>query len=284
MASEGTAETMKEPKPTEEEKTAAPAEADADKVSVPATPAASGEDTPAEPASETSVDHSVRVYVGNLAWEVTSLELTDHIKAAGLEVKSANVMTSPDGRSKGCGIVEFVSADAAKEAVQKMNDTELKGRPIFVREDRGERKASTGVGGRGFDRFGGSGRGRGRGAYSGRGATSQFSSNENSKDKRVYVGNLSWEVAWQDLKDHMIEAGEVVRAEVIKEPSGRSKGCGIVEFATEDGAKKAISELTDTELKGRRIFVREDREITKAGGRGPGAGRGRGGRRFDNNR
>lgn len=32
--------------------------------------------------------------------------------------------------------------------------------------------------------------------------------------RRVYVGNLGWGVAWQDLKDHMRQAGEVLRAEV----------------------------------------------------------------------
>lgn len=32
--------------------------------------------------------------------------------------------------------------------------------------------------------------------------------------RRVYVGNLGWGVAWQDLKDHMRQAGEVIRAEV----------------------------------------------------------------------
>ena len=33
--------------------------------------------------------------------------------------------------------------------------------------------------------------------------------------KRVYVGNLSWDVKWQDLKDHMRKAGEVIHADVM---------------------------------------------------------------------
>ena len=40
------------------------------------------------------------------------------------------------GRSRGCGIVEFSSAEMAKNAMDSMNNTELDGRPIFVREDR----------------------------------------------------------------------------------------------------------------------------------------------------
>ncbi|CAM9195112.1 unnamed protein product, partial [Sphacelaria rigidula] len=77
---------------------------------------------------------------------------------------------------------------------------------------------------------------------------------------RVYVGNLSWETEWQDLKDHMRSAGEVVRADVMRDASGRSKGCGIVEYRTPMEAQTAITTLLDTELKGRLIFVREDRE------------------------
>ena len=43
--------------------------------------------------------------------------------------------------------------------------------------------------------------------------------------KRIYVGNLSWQVSWQDLKDHMRQAGEVIYADVMTEggKGGRSK-------------------------------------------------------------
>ena len=78
--------------------------------------------------------------------------------------------------------------------------------------------------------------------------------------RRVYVGNLGWNVAWQDLKDHMRQAGEVIRAEIMQGPGGRSKGCGIVEFSTADEARYAISNLHDTELQGRLILVRQDKD------------------------
>lgn len=80
---------------------------------------------------------------------------------------------------------------------------------------------------------------------------------------RVYVGNLSWSVSWQDLKDHMRSAGNVVHANVISEDDGRSKGFGIVEYCSPEEAREAISTLTDTHLKGRLIFVREDRVPSK---------------------
>ena len=93
----------------------------------------------------------------------------------------------------------------------------------------------------------------------------------------VYVGNLSWDVSWQDLKDHFKSAGHVTHADVMLEPgSTRSKGCGLVTFANAKDAQTAIATLHDTELNGRLIFVREDRESTPGAaslhGRGGGGG------------
>jgi len=82
---------------------------------------------------------------------------------------------------------------------------------------------------------------------------------------RVWVGNLSFKTSWQDLKDHMRAAGNVVRAEVFLEADGvRSKGCGVVEYQSEQEARKAIDTLFDSILQGRPIIVREDREENKA--------------------
>lgn len=203
-------------------------------------------------------DRNSRVYVGNLSWGVSWQDLKDHMKSTGLDVARANIMTTPDGRSKGCGIVEFVTPEGAQQAVLTLNDTELNGRQIFVREDREDKPSGTGyvthTRGGGHDKWHGQGH--------------RFTAGAQSQSKRVYVGNLSWDVRWQDLKDHMRQAGEVLHAEVISESNGRSKGCGIVEFATPAEAQAAISTLTDTELKGRMIFVREDRETSSGSGGG----------------
>lgn len=76
----------------------------------------------------------------------------------------------------------------------------------------------------------------------------------------VYVGNLSWDTRWQGLKDHMRQAGNVVHAEIFTEFSGRSAGCGTVEFDSVEAAERAIATLNETVLDGRNIFVRVDRE------------------------
>lgn len=84
--------------------------------------------------------------------------------------------------------------------------------------------------------------------------------NNNAKGCRVYVGNLPWKVTWPILKDHMKQAGDVVRVDIFEDSQGRSKGCGLVEYASIEEAQEAIKTLNDTEIDGRLIFVREDRE------------------------
>ncbi|KAF6255147.1 G-strand telomere binding protein 1 [Scenedesmus sp. NREL 46B-D3] len=78
--------------------------------------------------------------------------------------------------------------------------------------------------------------------------------------KRCYVSNLAWKTSWQDLKDKFRECGQVVYANVTRGDDGRSKGWGIVEFETPDEAIAAVNTLNGTDLGGRRIAVREDRE------------------------
>eukprot|EP00934_Nitzschia_sp_Nitz4_P004928 Nitzschia sp. Nitz4//scaffold230_size58257//7416//8750//NITZ4_006473-RA/size58257-processed-gene-0.48-mRNA-1//1//CDS//3329543226//4918//frame0 len=212
-----------------------------------ATPGAAADaKTDAAPQDEA---RSRRVYVGNLPWGVSWQDLKDLMKTTGHEVTRSDVMQTPDGRSKGCGIVEFATVEGANQAVLTLNDTELRGRRIFVREDREDFRSGSSA-----PRAGGDAQGH------------RFSQGEQAQSRRVYVGNLSWDVDWPQLKDHMRAAGEVVHAEVICEHNGRSKGCGIVEYQTEAEAQQAISTLTHSELNGRTIFVREDRETSSAPG------------------
>ena len=73
----------------------------------------------------------------------------------------------------------------------------------------------------------------------------------------THVGGVA-----QDLKDHFKQAGNVVYADMLRD-GDRSKGCGIVEFSSPEEATGAISNLNETELHGRRVIVREDREEGK---------------------
>ncbi|GAB7347456.1 hypothetical protein MBLNU459_g4372t1 [Dothideomycetes sp. NU459] len=106
---------------------------------------------------------------------------------------------------------------------------------------------------------------------------------QSQQDRRVYVGNLSYDVKWHHLKDFMRQAGEVLFADVLLLPNGMSKGCGIVEYQTRDQAQNAVNTLSNQNLMGRLVYVREDREAEPrftsggASGRGGFGGEARGG-------
>ncbi|RMZ82706.1 hypothetical protein DV738_g1462, partial [Chaetothyriales sp. CBS 135597] len=82
------------------------------------------------------------------------------------------------------------------------------------------------------------------------------------QDRRVYVGNLAYDVKWHHLKDFMRQAGEVLFADVLLLPNGMSKvgSFAIVEYATREQAQQAIQTLSNQSLMGRLVYVREDRE------------------------
>src|SRR3990172_8976738 len=78
--------------------------------------------------------------------------------------------------------------------------------------------------------------------------------------KKLYVGGLSYGTTEDTLKDTFSQAGTVESATIIMDRmSGRSKGFGFVEMATEEEAQKAIEMFNGKEMDGRSIVVNEAR-------------------------
>ncbi|HLD27013.1 MAG TPA: RNA-binding protein [Patescibacteria group bacterium] len=78
-------------------------------------------------------------------------------------------------------------------------------------------------------------------------------------NKKLYVGNLLYEITEDDLKAHFSQYGSVVSATIIRFQDGRSKGFGFVEMGSEEEVKKAIDGLNEQDYKGRKIVVAEAR-------------------------
>jgi len=94
--------------------------------------------------------------------------------------------------------------------------------------------------------------------------------------KKLYVGNLSYQVTSSDLEKLFAAHGTVESATVIEDrASGRSKGFGFVEMSSDDEAQAAISALDGSDMDGRTIKVNEAKPRPSGGGGGYG---GRGGR------
>jgi RNA recognition motif-containing protein len=105
----------------------------------------------------------VKLFVGNLSWNINDAELEDFFAEHG-QVQSARVITDRDtGRSRGFGFVEMETENVAN-VISATNGQELDGRAIRVNE--AEDRERSGGGGRGG--FGGGG-GGGRGGYGGGG-------------------------------------------------------------------------------------------------------------------
>ncbi|HMQ55003.1 MAG TPA: RNA-binding protein [Anaerolineae bacterium] len=98
-------------------------------------------------------------------------------------------------------------------------------------------------------------------------------------NKKLYVGNMSYDTTEDELRKLFAEVGPVVSVAVITDRmSGRSKGFAFVEMETNEAAQAAIERLNDYEVNRRRITVSEarpPRERSFGGGGGGGGGRGR---------
>ena len=94
--------------------------------------------------------------------------------------------------------------------------------------------------------------------------------------RRLYVGNLSYDVSSSDLQEMMSPHGTVESAEVISDRmTGRSKGFGFVEMSSDQEAQAAIEALNGQQHEGRALTVNEARPREDRGGSGGGYGRGR---------
>lgn len=96
--------------------------------------------------------------------------------------------------------------------------------------------------------------------------------------KKLYVGGLSYGTSEDTLRTSFAQAGSVQTATVIMDKmSGRSKGFGFVEMATDEEANKAIEMWNGKELDGRRLTVNEARPMEPRAPRAGGGGYNRGG-------
>ena len=100
--------------------------------------------------------------------------------------------------------------------------------------------------------------------------------------KNIFVGNLSFNTAEDELRQAFEAYGQVDRVSIMTDrDTGRSRGFGFVEMASNDDGEKAITALNGSQIGGRTINVNEARPKTDrgSGGGGGGGGRDRGGDR-----
>lgn len=98
-----------------------------------------------------------KLYIGNLAFDVTNKDLEEAFAPIGACDSVAVVTDRATGQSRGFGFVEMTSSSDAQRAIQQLDGTEIKGRAIRVSEARERESRGGGGGGGGYG--GGGGRG-----------------------------------------------------------------------------------------------------------------------------
>lgn len=223
------------------------------------------------------------VYVSGLSWDTTDEELYQHFNQIG-PVTKAVIMRQRRGNSKtsmGCGVVEYANDESAVLAVSRLNETTFKGRIIHCREDRdpdfedddsvgrANAGAGVGVGGPGgyppsmrapYNNGGGMGGGLPRSPTSSAVPSGVAGAGVDRKavdSTKIFVSGLDWAVTDDDLRQHFNNVGTIVSAQVMMNRKGRSMGSGTVEFTDTAAVTAAVTTLNQSEIKGRKIGVRQ---------------------------
>jgi cold-inducible RNA-binding protein len=94
--------------------------------------------------------------------------------------------------------------------------------------------------------------------------------------KNIFVGNLSFNTNEEELRQLFEPHGQVDRVSIMTDrDTGRSRGFGFVEMASNEDGEKAIAALNGSQVGGRTINVNEARPKTERSGGGGGGGGGR---------
>jgi len=213
-----------------------------------------------------------RVYVQNLPYDTRWMDLKDIMKTIG-PVERAEIFMEPDGRSKGCGVVEFQHKEDAAKAIKDLEGHQIKGRALRLREDKmdddtyqqqlrnmRDKSVIMRQQNQGNDQ-----RNPMIQHVSAANNQQQMLAMLNSKNVdpincTVFVSNLDYDVTWKQLKDTFKRAGNCLRAEIQEDKVERkSKGFGTVVFETPLEALCAVATFNGMEISGRTIQVRLDR-------------------------
>ncbi|KAI1715913.1 RNA recognition motif domain-containing protein [Ditylenchus destructor] len=223
------------------------------------------------------------VYLSNLPYEMTWMELKDIIREKAGEVTFVETLEDRDGKSKGCAVVEFKALDSAVKCVDVMHRQEIRGRQIVAKEIRDPTaffrkvKEDTGIdflgsGGRDRDRQT-SAPARGRFPPPTRqlptaadnetyGLSPAFLDQLNIKPplvNRIFITNISFNCPVGRIFDVCALAGKVTWLDLQLDKDGKSKGMAVVQYSHPIEAVQAVSMLHDQRLFDRALSVKMDR-------------------------
>ena len=147
------------------------------------------------------------MFVGNIPYSSNEKKVKEHMSQAG-EVHSVELFLDEVGVSRGCGIIEYTNSNDAINAIQILHHSKIDGRIITVKED-----------------------------------DSHSHSRRRLGSNYLKLRNLPLAVTGAQLKDLGTLFGSVVKADIVIDGAGRSRGAGLIVFEKAEDAMTAFSKL-----------------------------------------
>nr|XP_014434994.1 myelin expression factor 2 isoform X6 [Pelodiscus sinensis] len=208
-----------------------------------------------------------RVFISNIPYDMKWQAIKDLMREKVGEVTYVELFKDAEGKSRGCGVVEFKDEEFVKKALETMNKYDLSGRPLNIKEDPDGEHAR-----RALQRVGGPFPG-GHGPDMAPGLMNLPPSILNNPNippeiisnlqagrlgSTIFVANLDFKVGWKKLKEVFSIAGTVKRADIKEDKDGKSRGMGTVTFEQAIEAVQAISMFNGQFLFDRPMHVKMD--------------------------
>ncbi|NXN84228.1 HNRPM protein, partial [Bombycilla garrulus] len=209
-----------------------------------------------------------RAFITNIPFDVKWQSLKDLVKEKVGEVTYVELLMDAEGKSRGCAVVEFKMEESMKKAAEVLNKHSLGGRPLKVKEDPDGEHARRAM--QKVMAAGGMGIGPGPGGPGMINIPPSIMNNPNIPNEiihalqagrlgsTVFVANLDYKVGWKKLKEVFSMAGVVVRADILEDKDGKSRGIGTVTFEQAIEAVQAISMFNGQLLFDRPMHVKMD--------------------------
>ncbi|XP_017970875.1 PREDICTED: polyadenylate-binding protein 2 [Theobroma cacao] len=162
------------------------------------------------------------IFIKNLDKGIDHKALHDTFSAFG-NILSCKVATDSSGQSKGYGFVQFDNEESAQKAIEKLNGMLLNDKQVYVGHFVRKQERDTAI--------------------------------SKTKFNNVYVKNLSESTSDEDLKNIFGEFGTITSAVVMREPDGKSKCFGFINFENADDAARAVESLNGKKFDDKEWFV-----------------------------
>ncbi|XWS39927.1 hypothetical protein CRYUN_Cryun18bG0096800 [Craigia yunnanensis] len=165
---------------------------------------------------------SGNIFIKNLDKGIDHKALHDTFSAFG-NVLSCKIATDSSGQSKGHGFVQFDNEESALKAIEQLNGMLLNDKQVYVGPFVRKQERDTSI--------------------------------SKTKFNNVYVKNLSESTSDEDLKNIFSEFGTIASAVVMREPDGKSKGFGFINFENPDDAARAVEVLNGKKFDDKEWYV-----------------------------